>query len=25
MYYVSVIDGPRFGDQIQVKQFGNLF
>ena len=24
MYYVSVIDGPRFGDEIQIKQFGLL-
>jgi hypothetical protein len=24
MYYVSVVDGPRFGDEIQVKKFGLL-
>lgn len=24
MYYVSVIDGPRIGDQIEVKQMGLL-
>jgi hypothetical protein len=24
MYYVSVVDGPRFGNEIQVKKFGLL-